>query len=247
MKILIANDDGVFAPGIAALVKAFSSAGHEVTVAAPDTQRSAASHSLSLGKPLTVKEVFVEGAKKAYAIGGTPADCVKLALCCLAPEAQVVVSGVNKGYNAGTDVLYSGTVAAAMEGAICGRPAIAISIEHSREDNYDRAAQLAVRGFGMIMKHPLPKLTVLNLNFPAIDEAKGLVAVPMRPIRYLETYTRCETEDGALAYSLSGYPDPKQDDEDGDYGMLCKGYATATVLSYNMTDDNLTESIKAYL
>ena len=146
MKILIANDDGIFAPGIAALVRAFSAAGHEVIVCAPDGQRSAASHSISIAKPVDVKEIEFQGAVKAYAIGGTPADCVKLGLTVLCPQAEAVVSGINKGYNVGTDILYSGTVAAAMEGAICGRPALAISQMEKRED-YTKAAELAEEMF----------------------------------------------------------------------------------------------------
>ena len=105
MKILISNDDGILAPGIAALVKAFSGAGHEVFVCAPDSQRSAASHSLTIGRKLTAKEIAVDGAARAYAISGTPADCVKLGLTVLCPEAEAVVSGVNHGLNVGTDVL----------------------------------------------------------------------------------------------------------------------------------------------
>ena len=105
MKILISNDDGIFAPGIAALVKAFSGAGHEVFVCAPDSQRSAASHSLTIGRKLMAREIAMDGAAKAYAISGTPADCVKLGLTVLCPEAEAVVSGVNHGLNVGTDVL----------------------------------------------------------------------------------------------------------------------------------------------
>ena len=117
MKILISNDDGIFAPGLMALVRAFSAAGHAVYVAAPDSQRSAASHSMTLFQPLTARARAVEGAEKAWAIDGTPVDCVKLAVKALCPEVEFVISGVNHGYNAGSDVLYSGTVGAAMEGA----------------------------------------------------------------------------------------------------------------------------------
>ena len=143
MKILISNDDGILAPGIAALVKAFAGAGHEVFVCAPDSQRSAASHSLTIGRKLTAREITMDGAARAYAISGTPADCVKLGLTVLCPGAEAVVSGVNHGLNVGTDVLYSGTVAAAMEGAICGRPAMAVS-QTDRRVGYDTAAALAV-------------------------------------------------------------------------------------------------------
>ena len=193
MKILISNDDGIFAPGIKALVQAFDKAGHEVYVCAPDSQRSAASHSLSIARPLTVRETDFPGTVKAYAIGGTPADCVKLGLTVLCPEAQAVVSGVNKGYNAGTDILYSGTVAAAMEGAICGRPALAISQMEKRED-YTRAAELAVVMFEKLMQHPLAPLSVLNVNYPLTDEIKGIVTATMGQLHYSESYVPVEFE-----------------------------------------------------
>lgn len=233
MKILISNDDGIFAPGIEALVQAFSGAGYEVIVCAPDSQRSAASHSLSIGRPLTVKEVDFPGAAKAYAVGGTPADCVKLGLTVLCPEAQAVVSGVNKGYNVGTDILYSGTVAAAMEGAICGRPALAISQMEKRTD-FSRAAALAVEMFEKLMKNPLAPLSVLNVNYPACDEIKGVLTAGMGQLHYIEHYSPT-VYDGQAAYVLMGEveKDRKQSD---DYEKLLKGYATVTVLHYDMTD-----------
>ena len=237
MKILISNDDGIFAPGIAALVQAFSQAGHEVLVCAPDSQRSAASHSLSIGRPLTVQEVDFPGAAKAYAIGGTPADCVKLGLMVLCPEAEAVVSGVNKGYNVGTDILYSGTVGAAMEGAICGRPALAISQMEKRVD-FTKAAELAVCMFEKMLKNPLGPLAVLNVNYPQEDEIKGVVTAGMGQLHYDEIYHPME-HNGMKAYSLGGVvrTDIEQSD---DYAKLCQGYATVTVLHYNMTDDRAT-------
>lgn len=237
MKILISNDDGIFAPGIEALVQAFSQAGHEVLVCAPDSQRSAASHSLTIGKPLTVREVEFPGAAKAYAIGGTPADCVKLGLTVLCPEAQAVVSGVNKGYNVGTDILYSGTVAAAMEGAICGRPALAISQMEKRED-FSHAATLAVQMFQKLMDNPLEPLSVLNVNYPHCDEIRGVLTAGMGQLHYRENYYPT-AHDGQAAYILRGEvrADIAQSD---DYEKLCQGYATVTVLHYDMTDGSAT-------
>jgi 5'-nucleotidase len=233
MTILISNDDGIFAPGIRALVQAFSDAGHEVIVCAPDSQRSAASHSLTIGKALTVRETAFPGAAKAYAIGGTPADCVKLGLTVLCPQAQAVVSGVNKGYNVGTDILYSGTVAAAMEGAICVRPALAISQMEKRED-FSRAAQLAVRMFDKMMDNPLGELRVLNVNYPECDEIKGILTAGMGQLHYNENYMPT-VQDGVEAYVLRGEVQTGRAQSD-DYEKLCKGYATATVLHYDMTD-----------
>jgi len=238
MKVLISNDDGIFAPGIEALVKAFSAAGHEVFVCAPDSQRSAASHSLTIGRPLTVKETRMDGAKKAWAIGGTPADCVKLGLTVLCPEAEAVVSGVNKGYNVGTDILYSGTVAAAMEGAICGRPALAVS-QHERREEYESAAALAVHEFSKLIEKGLAPLSVLNLNYPEHGEAKGLVSAVMGQLFYNENYTPTVNEMGETVYTLRGEVrnDIPQSD---DYERLGEGYATSTVLYYDMTDRDMT-------
>lgn len=242
MKVLISNDDGIFAPGIAALVNAFDKAGHEAIVCAPDSQRSAASHSLTIGRPLTVKEVEFPGAVKAYAIGGTPADCVKLGLTVLCPEAEAVVSGVNKGYNVGTDILYSGTVAAAMEGAICGRPAVAISQMERRED-FSRASELATQMFARLMENPLPPLSVLNVNYPACDEIKGIVTAVMGQLHYVETY-QPTVYDGEAAYVLRGQVESGRPQSD-DYEKLCEGYATVTALHYDMTDVSSTNVWKA--
>ena len=242
MKVLISNDDGVFAPGLAALVRAFAAAGHDVTVCAPDGQRSAASQSLTIARPLIVREVQVEGAERAFAIGGTPADCVKLGLACLCPEAEAVVSGVNHGYNAGSDVLYSGTVGAAMEGALSGRPALAISLGSAREDTYDRAANAALTAFGIMLARPLPPCSVLNVNYPVCDEAKALVAAPMEQLHYDETYAKGVNEAGETTYTLTGCI-AKGRRQSRDYELLEQGYATMTVLHYDMTHAGATRSL----
>lgn len=246
MKILISNDDGIFAPGIAALTRAFVAAGHEVYVCAPDGQRSAASHSLTLGGALPVREMAMEGVKKAWAIGGTPVDCVRLGLFVLCPEAEMVISGVNHGYNAGTDILYSGTVGAAMEGALQGRPAMAVSLAYEREDTYDRAATLAVQMLERMAAHSLPRGTVLNLNYPAVDEVRGIVAAPMKGLHYTKEYRQNTQADGTVCYTLCGQIDDTRREEGGDYAWLCQGYATATVISYDLTAHDATQAIKAW-
>ena len=235
MKIMISNDDGVFAPGIAALVKAFSAAGHEVIVCAPDSQRSAASHSLSIGRPVTVRKTQLDGAAQAYAIGGTPADCVKLGLSVLHSDCEAVVSGVNCGYNVGTDILYSGTVAAAMEGAICGLPALAVSQPYARKD-YEQAAALAVQVFEKMMADRPAPYTVWNLNYPEGDCPKGLVMADMEPLHYNETYRLTASEDGCETYVLNGVVAEGKKQSD-DYEKLLRGFATLTVLHANMMDE----------
>lgn len=243
MKILISNDDGIFAPGIAALVRAFAGAGHEVFVCAPDSQRSAASHSLTIGRRIAVKETALPGAAKAYAIGGTPADCVKLGLTVLCPEAEAVISGVNHGCNVGTDVLYSGTVAAAMEGAICGRPALAVSQMAGRA-GYDQSAALAVQVFGTMTAHPIPPLCVLNLNCPEQEEIRGLVTAKLEQLHYTESYVPEAPE--TLFYVLSGEVDAGRKQSD-DYTRLLEGYATVTIVHADMTDSDATEAWNALI
>lgn len=243
MRILISNDDGIFAPGIAALVRAFSAAGHEVFVVAPDAQRSAASHSMTLSAPLYVREERLEGAARAWAASGTPVDCVKLGLHTLCPQAELVVSGVNHGYNAGIDVLYSGTVAAAMEGALNGRPAIAVSLSPRREDTYDLAAELAVRMLEHLREHPLPRRTVLNLNYPAADRALGVRVVPAANSSYTERYVPDVDDKGRPCYRVQGTQDPLEPGDD-DCSLLAQGYATVTLLGPDLTNAEATAAFK---
>lgn len=244
MRILISNDDGIFAPGLAALVHAFAAAGHTVYVAAPDSQRSAASHSMTLFQPLTAKKSAVAGASKAWAIDGTPVDCVKLAVKTLCPEVEFVISGINHGYNSGSDVLYSGTVGAAMEGALNGKPAMAVSLGHEREDTYDNAAALAVKVFDSLQAHPLPPFSVLNLNYPETDEALGLKATSLRALRYLDTYEPEMGADGVTRYTLVGGMDKHMADGEDDYTWLRRGYATMTVLTHDLTHDAATKALE---
>ncbi len=247
MRILISNDDGISAPGLHALVRAFHEAGHEVAVAAPDAQRSAASHSLTMRLPLIPRATSVQGAVLAYAINGTPVDCVKLALDRLYPQAEFVVSGINHGYNLGTDVLYSGTVAAAMEGSLCGLPAMAVSLGYTREDTYDLAARLAVNMLEIIKRHPLPDRTILNLNYPEVDRALGVKAVPLKATRYTESYTECENERVGKYYWLSGGIDDRQEPGDDDFTWLKRGYAAVTVVTSDMTAYDATKKWRDWI
>lgn len=247
MRILISNDDGIMAPGIRTLTKAFADAGHEVTVIAPDGQRSAASHSMTLFAPLRAVAMDVPGAVKAYAVSGTPVDCVKLGLKNLCPDAEYVISGINHGYNAGSDVLYSGTVGAAMEGILNDRPAMAVSLAPEREDTYHLAAQLAVEAFNMTLAHPLPKNTLLNVNYPGVDRALGVKAAPLASTRYLDHYAIEEQADGSLKCTVSGGVDKAFEHGDDDFSWLLAGYATLTVLTPDMSDHEATREVTKIL
>ncbi|MDD3151037.1 MAG: 5'/3'-nucleotidase SurE, partial [Candidatus Gastranaerophilales bacterium] len=179
MKILVSNDDGIYANGIKALVDQIAEE-HEVYVVAPDRERSAAGHSLTLHTPLRADIVERDWkAKKAWAISGTPGDCVKLGLnAILDVRPDLIISGINHGPNLGADVLYSGTVSAALEGAVLGVPSIATSLAGVGNEYKDfvYTAQF-VRDFLRKMEvMNLPKKAVLNINVPGIDSADILGA-----------------------------------------------------------------------
>jgi 5'-nucleotidase len=166
LKILVTNDDGVHSEGIIVLAKALSEVG-DVFVVAPDREKSAIAHSLTLHRPLRVERVK----RNFYAVDGTPADCVYLGVNVIASSRpRMIVSGINKGGNLGDDVTYSGTVSAAFEGTLLGIPSFAISLVSRSHFKFQTAARFAVRVAKYIIRHDLPKDTFLNINVPNLDE-----------------------------------------------------------------------------
>ncbi|MBI5893307.1 MAG: 5'/3'-nucleotidase SurE [Deltaproteobacteria bacterium] len=168
--ILVSNDDGVHSEGILSLAKALKKLG-DVFVVAPDRERSAASHSLTLHRPLRVTKI----SHNIYAVDGTPTDCINLAVNgilggILPKRPDIVVSGINKGGNLGDDVTYSGTVSAAMEGTLMGIPSIAMSLVSRDDFDFKQAARFAARLARYVLKNGLPKDTLLNVNVPACPE-----------------------------------------------------------------------------
>lgn len=177
MRVLVSNDDGVDAPGIQILARHLRQAGHEVTVVAPDRDRSGASNSLTLDLPIRVRRID----RHTCAVAGTPTDCVHLALTgMLEFEPDIVVSGINNAANLGDDVIYSGTVSAAMEGRFLGLPAVAVSLVSRGHDprHFDTAARAAVEIVSRLKADPLPADTILNVNVPDLpwEQLKGYAA-----------------------------------------------------------------------
>jgi len=161
-RILITNDDGIQSPGLTILAKTLAKLG-EVWVVAPDRERTAVAHAVTLHKPLRVHQL----GKRVYAINGTPVDCVNLALLNILPkQPHLLVSGINKGVNLGDDVLYSGTVSAAVEGTILGVPSMAVSQEGHDQFQFATGAAYALRVARLILMHGLPEETLVNLNIP---------------------------------------------------------------------------------
>ncbi len=240
MRILLTNDDGVYAPGLRALRKELLKLGH-VTVVAPATEQSAVGHSITLLTPLLVQEVRDDDQHPiGWAVEGRPADCVKLALMeLLAEEPDLVVSGLNAGSNAGINVLYSGTVAAAIEGAFFGRTSVAVSLEYTRPAPLDfpRAADLARRVIEQIVEHRPAPGSLFNVNIPSFDRGpvRGVRVVPQNVAPYLETFDRRQDPRGRTYFwSNPGLTCPEPH-PDTDVIALEEGYIAVTPLQFNLT------------
>lgn len=209
MKLLISNDDGVFATGIRTLADTLAAAGHQVAVVCPDRERSATGHGLTLHKPIRAEAVegVFHPAVAAWACSGTPADCVKLALGAILPEPpDWVLSGINHGANLGTDVLYSGTVSAAMEGLIEGIPAIALSLNSFTSEHFQPAAQFAQTLLDTLTHQPLPQPLLLNVNIPAVaaTDIQGSVIARQGVRRYVDLFEKRIDPRGKTYYWLAG-------------------------------------------
>ncbi|MDD3419870.1 MAG: 5'/3'-nucleotidase SurE, partial [Candidatus Gastranaerophilales bacterium] len=211
MKILISNDDGIQASGIRAMMEVLS-AEHDVYVIAPDGERSAAGHSITLHTPLRVEEIEPKfNVKRAWMITGTPGDCVKIGLNAVLSDEEkpdIVISGPNHGPNLGTDILYSGTVSAALEGAILGYPSIAISVagNHQTLDNFYYAAEFIKKFLPNIQKVHIPPKSILNINVPSVpsEDITGLEITKLGTRMYTDTYEKRTDPRGKVYYWLAG-------------------------------------------
>jgi 5'-nucleotidase len=247
MNILVSNDDGIYAPGIMALVRALSKEA-KVYVCAPDDQRSASGHSISIAKLIEITEIPFENATRAFSISGTPADCVKLGLKyldTLGVEIDMVFSGINHGGNLGTDTLYSGTVSAALEGCICGKPSVAISLNSHFGKDFSLAGNIAAEALRKTFGK-LDAKTVLNINVPDLpeEEIKGVRVTRLGEREYDEWFMSEEGEDGITRYKYSGKPVIYDElSQDIDVLAMQEGYITITPLRYDLTNHDLIKEV----
>lgn len=234
MLILVTNDDGVYAPGILALAEALKDIG-KVVVAAPDRERSAASHSLTLNQPLRIREL----GEDRFAIDGTPTDCVHLGINeVLAGEKPgLLVSGINRGGNMGQDVSYSGTVWAALEGTLLGVPSFAVSLADDRFADYRPAAIFAVRTANWIGENGLPADTILNINVPDDPEQNldKYLYTSQGFSRFSETVIKNEDPRGRSYFWIGGEKLPVRGGTETDVGAVAAGYISVTPLHADMT------------
>jgi len=245
-RILVSNDDGVRAPGLAALADELRTIGH-VTVVAPDRERSAASHSLTVEIPLRANYLSDD----VIGVAGTPTDCVLLAIDNLLPETpHVVVSGINRGPNVGNDVTYSGTVAAAMEATILGVPAMAVSLGHSESGEYDYrfAARVARELSLLILDTGLPQGTLLNVNVPNIPESQigGIEVARLGRQVYEDSIVPAVDPRGRTYYWIGGSSSNWKEQHDTDIAALNRGCVALTPIHLDLTDYAAMDSIASW-
>lgn len=251
MYILITNDDGVFAPGIRALAMELEKE-HEVLVVAPDEQRSATGHSITIFKPLKLKKVSVPGVKgHVYSVNGTPADCVRIGIDQLADKkVDMVVSGINAGYNIGVDILYSGTVSAAIEAAIINTPSVAVSLEYTEEpEKYVKAAKYGAKVVAQAKGNNLQRNMVLNVNVPDIPEEKikGIKVCRIGNPKYTNYFVELpfDNESGHRVFEVRGNMN-KYESDDTDNCFIEKGYVTVTPLHYDLTNHKILDEVEGW-
>lgn len=245
---MVTNDDGITSPGLHALYAALRPLG-EVTVVAPDTERSAVGHAITTLLPLRVKEFRRGRQLLGYAVDGTPADCVKIAVRSIFEGAvDLVVSGINLGSNTATNVIYSGTVSAATEARILGVPSIAISLDARVDARWSYAARLGRRIAAAALERGLPERVLLNVNVPNLprSEIKGIKVTRQGGSAFVEDFTIREDPRRQPYYWLAGSYENQDEDPDTDAWALANGYVSITPVSYDLTAHHALDTIRGW-
>lgn len=246
MDILISNDDGYLAPGIICLARELRKIANKVTTVAPDRNRSAASSSLTLENPIRVTQVSDD----VYAVYGTPTDAVHLGLTAILDhEPHIVVAGINTCANLGDDVIYSGTVAAAIEGRFLGFPAIAVSLAGAECRYYETAAVITRRIVAQLITHPLPVNTILNINVPdlPLEEIKGIQTTRLGNRHKAEPSVKSKDPRGKDIYWI-GPPGAEQDAGEGtDFYAVSHGFVSITPVDVDLTQHDAIGTIQQWI
>ncbi|MBP6964740.1 MAG: 5'/3'-nucleotidase SurE [Armatimonadetes bacterium] len=248
-NILITNDDGIHAEGILALKRALDPLGN-VIVVAPDRPRSASGHSITLHKPLRVNRVRLPDGSAGYSTNGTPSDCVTLGILdILEGQAALVVSGVNRGPNLGWDLTYSGTVSAAMEGAIMGVPSLAVSVaSYDEHASFDYAAELSAHLAELMLRHSLPAETLLNVNVPNLprDEISGIEVTTQGRRRYAGRIDKRTDPQGRTYYWIGGDVVPEELEPGTDGRAVADGKVSVTPVHLDLTGYGALDEVRAW-
>jgi 5'-nucleotidase len=240
--ILLSNDDGIGAPGMVALAEGLADLG-DICVVAPDRNRSAQSHAITLDHPLRAEEIRPGW----WSVDGTPADCMYLALLSLAPrKPDLAVSGINEGYNLGSDFFYSGTVAAAVEASIRGVPAFAISLERSANPAWKTAGRFAHALGHAILAEGLPRGTLLNVNVPSSGELQGYRWTRLGQRLYRDQVETRVDPRGRRYFWIGGPPLVSDEGEDADAPACAAGLVSVTPLDLDLTSRSLLEHLPGW-
>lgn len=260
INILVSNDDGIKAEGIRKLTEALAVKGN-VYVFAPDEQRSASSHALSIGRPVTLKRECFPSAAGAWSVSGTPADCVKMGLDYLSRQGirvDIVFAGINHGSNLGTDCMYSGTVSAAAEGAFMGKPAVAVSVDSRTPKWFEGACGIAagivdkaVDDTGAVDCHVSGKssFSVISINTPDIppEQIKGVIPAYLGRLDYDEWFRVTGEDADEVTYEYTGKIEESDEwTDETDVLLIKKGYATVSMIKYDLNDYEGTEKLKEW-
>ncbi len=245
--ILISNDDGIDADGIKALtreIKKFA----EVFVAAPHTQQSAVGHSITMADPIRAKKTLMFGDFYGYAVTGTPADSVKIAVHTLLKNRKIdlLISGINQGANTAINIIYSGTVSAATEGTILGVPSIAVSLTSYTYKDFSIAAKYSARLAKIVIKNGLPQGTLLNVNVPAIKKVKGALLTKQGKSSWDDTYEIRLDPANRQYYWLTGSMHKTDKTRDFDVKAVDDGYISVTPIHYDLTDYSFYGKMKSW-
>lgn len=250
MKILISNDDGIWARGIRVLAERIArEPENEVYVVAPDRERSATGHALTLHKPLRVEELEFEGkVKGAWWTTGTPSDCVKFAVGHLVKDPDLLISGINSGPNLGGEILYSGTVSAAMEGAFLDIPSIAVSLGSDGHRHYETAADYVASLIKLLPGSGLGKRLFLNINVPNLQakQIEGVRITKLGVRAYNDRFEKRVDPRGKVYYWLCGEAIEEGEEEGTDAWCMANKMISITPISFNMTDMAMKENLETW-
>ncbi len=254
MKILISNDDGVMAEGIKALVSELSKE-HDVYVVAPDRERSAAGHSLTLHTPIRVEELESKfGAKRIWITSGTPGDCVKIGINAILSEEEkpdIIISGINHGPNLGTDILYSGTVSCAMEGAMMGYPSVAVSLASmsSEPELFQNVAKFVAKFLHKIKEFNFPPKTILNINVPGLmpEDLAGVAITRLGGKMFTDEYDKRVDPRGKVYYWMAGELIKACENDDSDINAMRWNKVSITPITFEMTHASVMPELEKAL
>ena len=243
--ILISNDDGIYAPGIYALWESMSEIG-QTTVVAPNTEKSAVGHAITIYDPIRIEKVIRSNGFEGYAVNGTPADSVKIAVqAIMKKKPDLIISGINAGANVGQSLLYSGTISAASEGTLLGIPSIAISLDALRDMNFSTSKIVAKKIASLVINNGLPKDTLLNVNVPKDIEGgiSGYQVTRQGAIYFRDKFEKREDPRGRIYYWMSGEVKDTDNDLDSDGVAIKKGYVSVTPLQLQMTNFDFIDKL----